>query len=394
MFSTKLKLAVSVLLICILSIYFVGAVAQSAEDETMKAAFIYVGPVGDYGWSHAHDVARKKVDEQFDWLETVYVESVDEAACEATIDQVVRDGADVVFTTSFGFMDPTVKAAEKHPETIFFHCSGVKRAPNLGTYFAELHQTYYLNGLMAGALTESDQLGYVGAFPTPEVKRHINAFAIGAREVNPEAEVQVRWINDWYNPAAAKEATQALISAGVDALAFTEDSPTVLQVAQEEGAIGFSHYSPMYRFAKDATVSGQLVDWAVLYEDILMKIREGIYTSDNLEDVDYWWMLKEGAAEIGAKGDIPINPKYVEKLKEKQVEDPLLGKLSVFELIQKRLEQMKAERVLFDPFIGPLYSRGGRQILQQNEWATHDQLWQMQWAVEGVVGPWPGEPKS
>ncbi|MGB9631585.1 MAG: BMP family ABC transporter substrate-binding protein, partial [Candidatus Methanodesulfokora sp.] len=201
--------------------------------KNLTAGFIYVGPIGDYGWTHAHDQGRKYVEKEFPWLKTMYAESVAEADTAKYIEDMLAKGADVIFTTSFGFMDPTLEEAKKHPDKIFFHCSGYKRAPNMGTYFAEFYQLYYLNGLMAGALTKTNKIGYVAAYTIPEVVRHINAFAIGAKEVNPNVKVYVRELHAWYDPTKAREAAEALIAEGVDVLAFTEDSPTVVQVAEE-----------------------------------------------------------------------------------------------------------------------------------------------------------------
>lgn len=385
----------ALLLVLMVGLSFTFSVGFAADQDKLKAGFIYVGPVGDYGYSQGHDEGRKYVEEIFPWLDTFYVENVFPPDVESTIDKFVKNkDADVVFTTSYGHMDPTIAAAKKYSDTIFFHCSGHKRRANVGTYFSGLYQTYYLSGLMAGTLTESDKLGYVGAFPTPEVKRHINAFAIGVEEVNPDATIHVRWLNAWVDPTGAKEATEALIEEGVDGFAFTEDTPTVLQTAQENGAFAFSHYNPMYRFAKDAAVSGQISNWGVIYANILYKVYYGVYTSDNLENVDYWWLMKEDAAVLGAKRDMMINPKYVDKLKATTVTDPLLGEISVYDLIIKRRKQMKADRVTFDPYIGPMKDRQGIQRLKDGQWATHDELWTIQWAYPNVKGPWPDEPKE
>ena len=364
-------------------------------EKKLKAAWIYVGPIGDYGWSHAHDVGRRYVEEKFPWLETVYAEAVAEADVARFIDRfIVEEGADVVFTTSFGFMDATIEAGEKYPDKILFHCSGYKRAPNVGTYFAEFHQLYYLNGLMAGALTKTGKVGYVAAHPIPEVVRHINAFALGVKEVNPEATVHVRWLFAWYDPAKAREAAESLIAEGCDTLAFTEDSPTVIEVGQEYVEKGqpiytFSHYSPMQKFGPDSCVSGQLVHWEVIYEDILAKIYAGAYTTDNLADVDYWWMLKEGAVELGGDFGVPINPKFEAPLKEKKVTDPVFGEISVYDLVMKRLEQMSEETVLFDPFTGPIKDQAGKVRIEAGRRATHDELWTIDWFVENVVGEIP-----
>ena len=362
--------------------------------EKIKAGFVYVGPIGDYGWTHAHDLARKIVDEKFDWLETVYVESVPEGQEGAIIDRLVAQGCNVIFTTSFGFMDGTLEAAMRYPDVIFAHCSGFKRYKNMATYMADFYQVYYLNGLMAGALTKTGKVGYVAAHPIPELKRHINAFTLGVREVNPDAEVHVRWIYSWYDPAAAKEATEALIAEGCDVFAFTEDSPTVVQVAAENGLPSFAHYSPMLKFAPDYVVSGQLVHWEKIYEDFLVKVHEGIYTTENLAYVDYWWTLPQGAVEMGADFGVPINPAWEDELKAFVVDHPVFGKVSVYDLVSIRLSQFGDPGITFDPFQGPVYDRKGNLRIPEGTWPSYETLVTMQWAVEGVVGPWPGEPEE
>jgi len=365
----------------------------SVQAQKIRAAFIYVGPIEDYGWTHAHDVARRYAENMFPWLETVPVESVSAADAPAIIDELVtQKKVNVVFTTSFDFMDQTVEEAKKYPNVLFFHCSGYKRAPNLGTYFAELYQLYYLNGLMAGALTKTNKIGYVGAYPTSEVIRHINAFALGVKAVNPNAKVYVEWLMAWYNPNGAKKAAQALVSEGVDAIAYTEDSPTIIEFAEGQYKTTgkliyvFSHYSPMYDYGPDVVVSGELVNWGVIYADILTKIKEGIYNSTNLENVDYWWMLKEGAVELGAKFGMPVNPKFSDDLKSKFVQDPILGNISVYDLVFTRLKQMSEETVPFDPFTGPIRAQNGTVMIPEGVRADHDTLWNIKWFVDNVVG--------
>ncbi len=366
-----------------------------APERKLKAGWIYVGPIGDYGWTHAHNEGRLYVEKAFPWLETIYAEAVPEADVERFLDRfIVEEKCDVVFTTSFGFMDGTIAAAKKYPDKIFFHCSGFKRAPNSGTYFADFYQLYYLNGLMAGALTKTGKIGYVAAHPIPEVVRHINAFTLGIREVNPKATVDVRWLFAWYDPAKAREAAEALISAGADVLAFTEDSPTVLQVGQEYTQKGqpvytFSHYSPMEKFGPDSCVSGQLVDWGILYEDILAKIYLGIYNNKNLEDVDYWWLMREKAVKLGGSFEHPINPKFVDALKAAQVTDPLLGELSVYDLVMKRIEQMTDPAMLFDPFTGPIKDQDGVERVKTGQRLSLGELLSMDWFVEGNIGTIP-----
>jgi len=263
----------------------------------------------------------------------------------------------------------------------------------MATYMADFYQVYYLNGLLAGALTESGQAGYVGAFPIPEVKRHLNAFALGMREVNPEATVRVNWINAWFDPARAAEATEALIAQGADVLAFTEDTPTVIQTAASQGLPSFAHYSPMLEFAPDLVVSGQLVHWETIYRDFLQKVHDGTYTNENLEDVDYWWLLAEGAVEVGAEPGVPINPAFEERLQEVTLDHPEFGEISVYDLFNRRLEQMSQNPVQFDPFTGPLEDRNGNLVVQENETLSVGELVSMEWAAPGVLGDWPNEPQ-
>jgi len=360
-------------------------------QQKLKVGFIYVGPIGDYGWTNAHDVARRLVEQQLP-VETLYVESVPEGRVEPFIDRLVAQGAKVIFTTSFGFMDGTVAAAQRYPNVIFAHASGFKRARNLATYMADFYQVYYLNGLMAGALTKTNKVGYVGAFPIPEVKRHLDAYALGVRAVNPQATIQVRWLQDWFSPPKAKEATQALIADGVDVFAFTEDSPTVIQESAKKNLLSFAHYSPMYKFAPKQVVSGELVHWETIYLDFLRKVLAGKYSADNLQNVDYWWLLAEKAVEVGAEPGMMINPLFVSRLKAATVKTEDLGTLSVYDLVQRRIAQMSKNPVAFDPFAGPIKDRKGVLRVPAGQTLTVAELTSMEWAASGVVGPWPGEP--
>ncbi len=426
------------------------ASVQYTPPEKIKAAWIYVGPVGDYGWTYMHDVGRRVVAELFkDWLETTYIESVSKEVVASAIDDLVRKGYTVIFTTSFDHMDPTYDKAKEYPNIMFFHCSGYKRAPNMGTYFADLYQIYYLNGLMAGALTKTGRLGYIAAHTIPEVVRHINAFAIGAMEMGKllgkNITVYVIEIGSWVAPDKAISAAETLVREyNVDAIAFTEDTTATVEFAErlyrEEGKqiYVFSHYSPMYSFGPDVVVSGQLVRWEVIYTDILAKIKAGIYRPDNLENVDYWYLLNTGAVELGAEvypnGTIMmINPKFIPVLKGITVKDPIYGDtVSVYDYVMRRYYLMKEAPLLqslqgtasthlyeslpsistgathvpkqivasmFDPFTGPLhgycikqYSRfcqgklaGAEVFIPEGERLTHDDLWSFDWFVKGVV---------
>src|SRR5690606_1644210 len=244
----------------------------------------------------------------------------------------------------------------------------------------------------AGALSESGVIGYVGAFPIPEVKRHINAFALGVREVNPDAKVVVRWLYNWFDPAGSKEATEALIAEGADVFAFTEDTPTVPQTAAARGYPSFSHYASMLPYAPDTIASGQIVHWDVLTTDILAKVIDGTYTSSNLQDVDYFWLLGEGAVEVGAEPGMVVNPVYADELRAAVIDHPELGDVSVYDLLTTRIEQMSSVPAAFDPFTGPLRDRNGNVVIEDGQVASLEHLLGMQWAAENVEGPWEGEP--
>jgi simple sugar transport system substrate-binding protein len=361
-----------------------------AGDKKLKAGFIYVGPVGDYGWSHAHDMGRKFAELQLPWLETVYIESVAEADSARIIDRLVQgEKVDVVFTTSFGYMQDTLKAGKKYPDKKFMHCSGFRQSHNVGTYFADLYQTYYLNGLMAGGLTKTNKIGYVAAFPIPELIRHIDAFALGIKATNPKAEVHVKWIYAWYGPDKAREAAEALIAEGCDTLAFTEDTPAVIEVGQEHSEKGrqiytFSHYSPMQQYGKDSVVSGQLVDWGVMYVKILQDIYNGTWKYN-----DEWWLIAENAAILGGSFDNIINPKFVGQLKAAEVNSPDFGKISVYDLVVKRYEQMKKGPDVFDPFTGPIKDNTGKLQIKAEQRADKGDLLSIMYYVDNVVGSIP-----
>jgi len=361
-----------------------------AGDKKLKAGFVYVGPVGDYGWSHAHDVGRKFAEKNLLWLETVYIESVAESDSARIIDRFVQgEKVDVVFTTSFGYMEDTLRAGKKYPDKKFMHCSGFKQLPNVGTYFADLYQTYYLNGLMAGAMTKTNKIGYVAAFPIPELIRHIDAFALGIKATNPKAKLHVKWIYAWYGPDKAREASEALIAEGCDALAFTEDTPAVIEVGQEHTEKGrqiytFSHYSPMQPYGKDSVVSGQLVDWGVMYVKILQDIYNGTWKNN-----DEWWLIAEKAAILGGSFENIINPKFEAELKMKMVDTPDFGKISAYDLVVKRYEQMKKGPDVFDPFSGPIKDNTGKLKIKEGRRASKGELLGIMYYVDNVAGSIP-----
>lgn len=383
-----MKRVYHLLVVCLCLLLAVGIAA--AEDKKLKAGFVYVGDVGDFGWTNAHDAGRKYAEKKLPWLETVYVESVSEADSSRIIDRLVQqEKCDVVFTTSFGYMDDTIKAGKRYPKNTFMHCSGFKQIDNVGTYFADLYQIYYLNGLMAGALSKTDKIGYVGAFPISEVVRHIDAFALGVKASNPKAKVHVKWIYAWVGPEKAKEAAESLVAEGCDALAFTEDTPAVIEVGQDHSAKGkqvytFSHYSPMQAYGIDSVVSGQLVDWGIMYERILTSLHEGTWTKD-----DMWWLAAENAALLGGSFEEPINSKFVKDLKSVTIQTQDLGDLSAYDLVMKRYSQMKQGTDVFDPFTGPIKDNTGKMQIAAGAKASKSDLLSIMYYVDNVVGTIP-----
>lgn len=371
-----------------------AAAGAEQEMEKVKAGFVYIGPAGDFGWTYAHDQGRLFAEEQLPWLETITVESVPEGDAVRFIDRMVQEQkCDVIFTTSFGYMDDTVAAAAKYPDVSFYHASGFKRSPNMGTYMGDMYQIYYLNGLIAGAMSKSNKIGYVAAFPIPELFRHMNAFALGVKEVNPEATVNAKWIYAWYGPDKAREAAEALIAEGCDVLGFTEDTPTVVEVAQEhmekgEQIYALSHYSPMQSYGEDATLTGQLTDWGVLYKQMLEDYKAG--KAADLTNYDLLWLMKENAVELGGTWEDKINPKYVDALKGKTTESEDFGTISVYDLVMKRYDQMKSGRDVFDPFTGPIYDQAGNKTIADGEIASIAHLFaEMMYQVDNFASPLP-----
>lgn len=375
-------------------------ILRELGQEKLKAGFIYVGPPGDYGYTYAHDRGRKIVDDKFDWLTTTTAESVAPADVGDYIDSMFEDGADVVFSTSFGYLVPTVRKAEDWPDKILYHCSGASlpyeqisgekfRSKNTGFYFGDFYQIYYMNGMMAGALSEDDKIGYVAAHTTSEVVRHLDAFMLGAKAVNPDIQMKVIETGAWYDPGETTTAANTLISWGADAIAFTCDSPSVIQACQShyedtgERVYSFSHYTPMESQGADVVISGQLVKWEQIYEDLVLKARAGV-----VENFQHWRLLHSGAVQMGSTWNDKINPKFVDDLKAVTVTDSVYGEINVYELIMKRLEQFKQLRATHQPFTGPIRDSEGNLRLKDGEVLHQDNLrFGMDWYIEDTIPP-------
>jgi simple sugar transport system substrate-binding protein len=369
----------------------------TAAQKRIKAGFVYVGPAADFGYSYGHDRGRKYAAQRLPWLDTVIAESVADTEVGGVIERMVNEGSDVVFTTSFGFMDPTIAAGANHPDKTFWHCSGYKRSKNVGTYFAEFYQLYYLCGLAAGAMNKTGKIGYVAAHPIPEVIRHINAFVLGAREVNPKIEASVVWLFDWFNPGKAKDAVVSLVeSQNADVIGYTEDSAATIQTAQEYQDKGrpvwsFSHYSDMTKYGPKAHLTGQVVEWGILYEYILSKMYAGSAKPEDLwarigDGIGYKWKLPEAKSTAeaveGTFETLPGQTDFYDNVVHLAPLNPAIPD-QYRALIVRRSEEMK--EMLFEPFTGPIKDQDGNVKLQTGQRATHDDLWTMDWFVEGIT---------
>lgn len=333
--------------------------ASSVGKKEMQVGFVYVSPIGDAGYSFAHDLGRQAV-EAMDGVTTSYVESVPEGAdSERVIQNMARKGYDVIFTTSYGYMDPTLKIAGKFPNLTFLHCSGYKTAPNMSAYFGRIYQARYLAGMVAGSMTKSNVLGYAAAFPIPEVIRGINAFTLGARAVNPKVKVHVVWTKTWYDPATEKEAAKSLLDIGADVIAQHQDSPAAQEAAQERGVYSVGYNSDMSAFAPKSHLTSVIWNWAPFYTKVIEKVRNGEWKSDH-----YWWGLSEGVVGLSPYGDmVPEKVRALVDARKAEIRD---GKFSVFS--------------------GPVNDQEGNVKIADGETATDEMLLGMTWFVEGVEG--------
>jgi basic membrane protein A len=266
-------------------------------SDTVNAAFIYQAEVGDVGWDRAHEDARQAVTEEFDWLETDFSEAVATGDVESVIDQYISDGMDVIFGTTFGYMDKMHEIAPDYPDTVFEHCSGFKTRENMGRYYCRLYQARYLCGVAAGMLTESNQLGYVAAFPIPELVRQINAFMLGARSVNENATMEVRWTNGWVSPSDVTQAVNELTSNGADVINNHQTTTAAVSTANDNDAYGFTYTTSMADAAGEFYGSSALFNWEEFYRPTLEAVKNGEWESDA-----YWKGLEAGAVGVDEFG--------------------------------------------------------------------------------------------
>ncbi|WP_062560897.1 BMP family ABC transporter substrate-binding protein [Paracoccus aminovorans] len=341
-----------------------SALPALAHGEKLKVGFIYVGPVGDGGWTFQHDLARKAVLEKYgDRVETTFIESVPEGAdAERAITQLALSGHKLIFTTSFGFMDATVNVAKKFPDVKFEHATGYKTAENLATYDARFYEGRAVMGTIAGRMTKSNKIGYIGSFPIPEVVQGINSSYLHAKKVNPDVEMKVVWAYTWFDPAKEADAAAALIAEGVDVILQHTDSTAPLAKAQEAGAIGFGQASDMAAFKPTPRVSSIIDNWAPYYIKRVGAVLGGTWTSHSV-----WLGIGEGEVEIGEITEaVPAE-------------------------VKAEAEALKAKIASgeYHPFTGPLKKQDGSDWLAEGQTASDEDLRGMNFYVEGITAPMP-----
>jgi basic membrane protein A and related proteins len=366
----SLVVALSVLvLVGVLFISRVGVAAQDATPagEPIKVGFVYVGPIGDLGWTYAHDQGRLALEEAIPNVETGYQENVPEnpADAERVIRQFAQDGYDVIFTTSFGYMDPTINVAQDFPDTTFIHISGFKTADNVGTGFGKIDEPRFVSGQLAGQMTESNQIGYVAAFPIPEVIRGINAFTLGVREVNPEATVRVVWTNTWFNPQTERQAAEALLDGGADVIAQHQDTAGPQQAAEDRGVYSIGYNADMSALAPNAVLTSVIWNWGPYYIDIVESVMDGTWESEQ-----YWGGWPDGIVDLA-----PIAEFVPEEIRS---------------TIEEEISRFKSgEETIYTIFNGPIADQTGEIRVPEGQSMTDEELLSMDWFVEGVEGEIP-----
>ena len=275
--------------------------AAHAADK-LKVGFIYLGPVGDLGWTYQHELARQAVVKEFgDKIETTYLENVPEGPdAERAIEQLVRAGNKLIFTTSFGYMDPTLKVAKKYPNVHFEHATGYKRLTNMSSYSARWYQGRFIQGMIAAKMSKAGVLGYIGSFPIPEVISGINSTMLGAQTVNPNIKVKIIWVNSWFDPGKEADAAKALLDQGADIIMQHTDSPAPMQVAAERGKLAFGQDSEMIKFGPKAQLTSILDTWAPYYISRVKAELDGAWKSE-----DSWGGLETKMFEMAPYTNMP-----------------------------------------------------------------------------------------
>lgn len=328
----------------------------AAEKPTV--AFVYIGPPGDGGYTYQHDQGRLYMEKELG-IKADFVENVPESADAERIITELAQSHDIVFTTSFGYMDFTLSVAGKFPNVKFLHASGYKTAENMGTYFGKNYQASYLSGIAAGKMTKNNHLGYVGAFPISEVIYNLNAFTLGAQSVNPDIKVDVVWTNTWYDPATERQAAISLLDKGADVLLAYQDSPATLQAAKERGAFAGGNDSDMSKYAPDNYLTNPVWNWGPYYVKAVQSVMDGTWKSGQ-----YSGDMADGMVELAPFGNKV--PEDVKQLVEAAKAKIISGELDVF--------------------TGPISDNKGNVVVQEGQKLTLEEVLSMEWLAKGVIG--------
>ncbi len=347
-------------LLALAMVFSVVSPVVAQAKKPLKIAFVYIGPPGDMGWTYEQERGRLAVQKKFgDKIETKYIENVPEGPdAERIIRQYATAGFDMIFTTSFGYMDPTLAVAKDFPNVIFEHCSGYKTAPNMATYFGRIEEARYLTGIIAGRMTKSNVIGYVAAFPIPEVVRGINGFTLGVRSVNPAAQVKVVWTNTWYDPVKEREAAVALLDAGADIIAQHQDTTEPQKAAQERGKFSIGYDSDMGKFVGDTVLASATWNWETYFTQTIQAALDGKWKTHA-----YWGGLKDNIVQLSS-----ISPRVPASVRNEveAARKKILGGWSIF--------------------TGPIKDQTGKVVYPAGQVIPDDKQLSMDWFVEGVVG--------
>ena len=339
--------------------------AEAPKPEPLKIAFAYVGPVGDGGWTFAHDNGRKALEAEFgDKIKTSFVESVPESAdAERVIRDMAQQGNKLIFGTTFGYMEPMLKVAADFKDVKFEHATGYKKADNLRTYDSRTYEGAYMAGVIAGSMTKTNTLGVVGSIPIPEVIRNINSFTMGAQSVNPKIKTKVVWVNSWFDPPKETEAATSLINGGVDVLFQNTDSSAVLQTAEKMGKRAFGWDSDMTAYGPKAHLGSAIINWAPYYKKAVKDALEGTWTGNT----GVWWGHKEGAIDmVSVAEDVPAD-------------------------IKAKVDTIKAglKDGSFSIWKGPIVGQDGKEVLAKDVVADDAFLGGVKFYIKGVEGKVP-----
>ena len=348
--------------IVLMGSFGMSVLADEPKDK-VKAAFVYVGPTGDHGWTYRHDIGRQQVEEAFgDRVETTVIESVPEGAdAERVMTQLAMQGNDIIFATSFGYMDPLMSVAKKFPNVKFEHATGYKQSENAANYGLKLYQARHVQGIIAGMMTKTNKICYIASFPIPEVMREINTFYLGAKKKNPDVELKITWVYTWYDPGKEKDAAVAMIQQGCDIVAQHTDSPAPLQAAEEAGVLGFGQASDQMKFAPNAQLTATIDNWGPYYIKKVGQVLDGTW-----ETGDYFGHMNEDAVQMAPFANMPADV----QAEAQRVKDAI----SAGELFG---------------FTGPINKQDGTVFLKDGEVATRMQLDTMDFYVEGITSQVP-----